>query len=53
MLQRYRKESVAKQQESLSEDEAYVPYVPVKERKKQKLEKMGRVSQVYSFNRIF
>ncbi|KAJ4448686.1 hypothetical protein ANN_00076 [Periplaneta americana] len=41
MLQRYRKEESS----SESEDD-YVPYVPVKERKKQQLLKLGRLSQL-------
>jgi ATP-dependent RNA helicase DDX41 len=43
MFQRYRKE------ESSSESEGdYVPYVPVRERKKQQFKKLGRLSQVTS-----
>lgn len=41
ILQRYRKEESS----SESEDD-YVPYVPVRERKKQQLKKLGRLSQV-------
>jgi ATP-dependent RNA helicase DDX41 len=40
-LQRYRKEESS----SESEDD-YVPYVPVRERKKQQLKKLGRLSQL-------
>nr|CAH0099031.1 unnamed protein product [Daphnia galeata] len=44
-LKRYLKEEDTKE-ESPPEDDDYVPYVPVKERKKQKLTKLGRISQV-------
>jgi hypothetical protein len=43
--QRYLKEEETKD-DSPPEDDDYVPYVPVKERKKQKLTKLGRISQV-------
>lgn len=42
-LKRYRKEE--KHDESESDDD-YVPYVPVRERKKQQLMKLGRISQL-------
>lgn len=43
-LQRYRREE--KNSNSESDDDNYVPYVPVKERKKQQLLKLGRLAQV-------
>uniref|UniRef100_A0A0P4Z7D6 RNA helicase n=1 Tax=Daphnia magna TaxID=35525 RepID=A0A0P4Z7D6_9CRUS len=44
-LKRYKGGEETKE-ESPPEDDDYVPYVPVKERKKQKLTKLGRISQV-------
>lgn len=41
----YRQEE--KNSNSESEDDNYIPYVPVKERKKQQLLKLGRISQVH------
>lgn len=46
LFQRYRREE--KNSNSESEDDNYVPYVPVKERKKQQLLKLGRIAQVDS-----
>lgn len=40
---RYRREEEEKSSES---DDDYVPYVPVKERRKQQLAKLGRVNQI-------
>lgn len=44
LFQRYRREE--KNSNSESDDDNYVPYVPVKERKKQQLLKLGRIAQV-------
>ena len=44
--QRYRKEEEEQLEESVS-DEEYKAYVPVKERRKQQLAKLGRISQVF------
>lgn len=44
-IKRYRREEDEKKLDLESEDE-YTPYVPVKERKKQKLLKMGRIVQI-------
>merc|ERR1712071_6704 len=44
-LKRYRKEEEEQLEESVS-DEEYKAYVPVKERRKQQLAKLGRISQV-------
>lgn len=44
LFQRYRKDD----DESNSDDD-YVPYVPVRERKKQELLKLGRLAQVINF----
>jgi ATP-dependent RNA helicase DDX41 len=45
-VKRYRREEEKKQSDIESEDDKYQPYVPVKERKKQKLMKMGRLIQL-------
>lgn len=48
-VKRYRREEVKKddsEDEFGAEGEGYTPYVPVKERNKQKLMKLGRVQQI-------
>lgn len=45
-IKRYRREEVDDKSDLESEDDSYTPYVPVKERKKQKLLKMGRIVQI-------
>lgn len=45
-IKRYRREEKEKKSDIESEDDTYQPYVPVKERKKQKLVKLGRIVQL-------
>lgn len=50
-IKRYRRnEEEEKRQES--DDENYTPYIPVKERKKQQLVKLGRIVQIVQENQI-
>lgn len=42
---KYRRQDEEKGQQ-LEEDDDYVPYVPVKERKKQQLIKLGRIAEL-------
>lgn len=44
-MQRYRKEE-KEEDSSLDTDDDYVPYVPVKDRKKQLLTKLGKLTQL-------
>jgi ATP-dependent RNA helicase DDX41 len=46
LIKRYRREEEQKKSDLDSEDDNYQPYVPVKERKKQKLMKLGRIVQL-------
>jgi len=42
---KYRRDEEVQSEDSVS-DEEYQPYIPVKERKRQQLAKLGRISQV-------
>lgn len=45
-VKRYRRDDEEKKSDMESEDDSYTPYIPVKERKKQQLLKLGRIVQL-------
>lgn len=45
-VKRYRREETDKKSDAESEDDSYTPYIPVKERRKQQLLKLGRIVQL-------